>query len=235
MCDRDRCAPLREKCDRFLDELLCLRVDSRSRLVEDQDLRVRKNGTRYRKALAFTARKVFASRSDDRVVTVGHRTDEVVCSGQLRGTNDIITGCVLVRVGDVVRYRTHKDVGVLGNHRNASSQIPESQVTHVYPVDPHASLIGIVESRDEIDECRLAGAGASDDTEHLSRPNLERDVPQHRPERLVTECHMVELDPALRILKPLGVVGLFDIGHRVDDLQHTLRGVDAVGPDTEYI
>ena len=95
---------------------------------------------------------------------------------------------------------------VLQHDRDALAQ-PAAILRHVDAVDEHAALLGLVEPRNQAGQRGLAGAGQTDERDHLARPRDEADVVQNRSSFVVGEAHVLE-----------------------PDLAGDPRGVDRIGP-----
>ena len=85
---------------------------------------------------------------------------------------------------------------VLRHHADLAAQGIEAQGPHVAAVDEHASVLRIVEARDEVHQRRLARTGRSDDGDHLTRLHVERDAGQRVGAAGIFEMHALEPDRA---------------------------------------
>ena len=122
------------------------------RLVEQKNLRTGQQRARNLESATLAARKVFPTGPDDGVIAVGHRSDEIMRTRKLCGTDYVFPRSVFIRICDIVGNRPHEYVGILRNHRNGSSQILKSEIPHIMSVDPHCAFIGIVKPRDKVYE-----------------------------------------------------------------------------------
>ncbi len=143
--------------------------------------------------------------------------------------DDLLPGSVRPGVGDVLRHRAHEDVGLLGYHGHIPAQLLEAVALHVDPVHQHLPFLGVIEPGDQVHQRGLAGAGAPHDAEHLPRLHMEADILQDRLVGLIAEGHVPQLDLAPQLPGPQGIRHLLHLRHRVDDLEHALGGVHALG------
>ncbi len=85
--------------------------------------------------------------------------------------------------------------GFCGHVADRPPQQVGVEAPHVDTVDRHGSLGGVEQSRNEVDEGRLARPGAPDDGGRPTRPHRERDVGQHRVSGAgVGEADALEVD-----------------------------------------
>ena len=66
--------------------------------------------------------------------------------------------------------------GVLRDHADLGTQAVLRDVGDVLAVDQDAAAFEVVETQQQVDERRLAGARASDQTDLLARPNGQRQI-----------------------------------------------------------
>src|SRR5215470_2993052 len=78
VCDRKRRAIGRDLLEFGLDQLLGLRVERRSRLVEDQDARVLQDRTRDGDSLLLATGQLQAALTNRRLISVGQAGNEIV-------------------------------------------------------------------------------------------------------------------------------------------------------------
>ena len=111
--DHEGRAALHQLVQRLQNEVLGLRVHTRSRVVKDQDTRVEQQRPRDRDTLLLAARERYATLADPFVVAGGQTHDEVVDARRLRGSLDFFLGGVGASVGDVVANRADEQEHVL--------------------------------------------------------------------------------------------------------------------------
>ena len=158
----------------LLDGRLHLRVERARRLVEDQDRRVLQQHAGDGHALALAAGQLDAALAD--VGRVGLAAPQVLQPGdevvglRLPGGRDRrrLAG-VGPAVEDVVAHRAVQQRGVLRHHADLRPQAVLRDVGDVLAVDQDAARLQVVEAQQQVDERRLAGAGAADQA-RPSRP-----------------------------------------------------------------
>ena len=135
--------------------------------------------------------------------------------------------------GDVARDAATEEEHVLEDRRDPPAEIPLRQIPHVDAVDANRAPIDVVESREQLDDRRLAGAGRPDESHLVADVDREAHVPEdpvdlllgHRVRILIAEPDALELDePALRggaLGRGLHEVG--DAGFGVEHLKDPLR------------
>ena len=89
--------------------------------------------------------------------------------------------------------------GRCGHEADRAPQHVGVEVAHVDAADEHAALGAVEQPQDEVDERRLARAGAADDRGGLPGRGRERDVAEHRVLGAgVVEADVAELERAVR-------------------------------------
>ena len=156
-----------------LDEHLGARVDRARRLVEDENRRIGEECPGDRHELALTGAEVAALIIDDGVVAVGKRVDEAVDVADPRRLDDLLLGCAMGAVGDVVADGPAEQPGILEDHPDLGPQSPARHRGDVDAIEADRPVIELVEAHDEVDQRRLAGARRPDDRHGLSGPDVE--------------------------------------------------------------
>ncbi len=139
-----------------------------------------------------------------------------------RCRDDLFLGRVGPPERDVLAHGRGEEERVLRDDADGAAERVEPHVAHVRAVHRHASLRHVVEPWDKGGERRLPGAGVSDQRDRATRLELEVDLVQHRPLRVVAERHaLVAHEPAAgRQLHGVGRVD--DVLGLVDDLEDPL-------------
>ena len=207
-----------------LQRLLGARVDVACRLVQDQDTRVGEQHAREGDELALAGRQGRSALLHHRVVPVGQFHDELVRVHGLRRRLDFLVGGVELAVADVLAHVAGEDEGVLQHHAHLPAQRCERHVAHAVAVDRHRALGHVVEARQQVDDCRLAGARRADQRDRAPRFDVEvHEVEDVAAVLLVAEHHVVEVDaPAdLRQVRRVGLVA--DLRRDVERLEDALE------------
>src|SRR5215213_3122484 len=108
----------------------------------------------------------------------------------------LVSGSVDAPGCDVLACREVEPHEVLKDHPDVAPQIQEVILTEIMPIEENASLRGVVEPGQQLDDRRLAGAVLSDQSEHFSRMECQIEV-THRPvvRARVAKAHALERDP----------------------------------------
>jgi hypothetical protein len=135
-------APDEQQRERGLDELLGDAVEVGGRLVEEQDARFLEGHSRDRQALLLPAGEAVSALTDDRVVAVGKRGDEVVHVGRPGGGGHLLLRGVGKRVEEVLADRGVKQERVLEHDPDVPAQRLQGEVADVVPVEQNAPRPG---------------------------------------------------------------------------------------------
>src|SRR5882672_945377 len=109
MRDHEHCATFTNQPHVVLDHALGFIIERAGRLVEDQDARIREQGSRDRDALALAARKIRAVLFDDGLVPERQLEDKFVRAGELRRFNDDFDRRTGIGERDVLAHRAAED------------------------------------------------------------------------------------------------------------------------------
>ena len=99
-----------------------------------------------------------------------------MCARKYRRLYNIASRSFRIRIGDIIRHGSHKDISILRYHRHISAQIVKGQFPYINAVNENRSLIDIVQTGDKIDKRRLSGAGTADNSQHFTRLDMHTDV-----------------------------------------------------------
>ena len=152
---------------RILDEQLGLGVERRRGLVEHQNRGVLQQRPRNRQALPLAARQPLPALADHRVVSVRQRQDEFVGVRRPCRGRDLLDARIGRSVRDVAGNRVVEQHGVLRDNADLAAQRRELHAPDVDAVDEDLAGADVVEPRQQVDECGLAGAAAPDHGNHL--------------------------------------------------------------------
>ena len=95
--------------------------------------------------------------------------------------------------------------GVLRHHADLAAQRLLRDLRDVLAVDEDAPALEVVEAQEQVDERRLAGAGAADEADLLARPDGQREVLDDLRLPAVVEAGVLEADLAARRPRAPGV------------------------------
>mmetsp|Transcript_100911 Transcript_100911/g.308528 ORF Transcript_100911/g.308528 Transcript_100911/m.308528 type:complete len:462 (-) Transcript_100911:983-2368(-) len=188
----ERGPALHQVLERLLHHVLRDLVERRSRLVQQQDRRIRQDGTRDADALLFAASDVL-DRTHLRLQALGEL--RLVAQGvpDIRGAAGRLdvrpAGLVLAADADVVADSKGYQVGLLGHSRDLRPQPLRVEVADVPPVEPDAACADVVEPLQQAEERALPTSGLAHDANDLPRRHLERHALEHAaaPARVLEE------------------------------------------------
>ncbi len=175
-----------------LDGAFVGRVQRRGGFVEDQDRRVLQQRARDRHALLLAAGQLQAALADHGVVALGRGRDEVVDVRRLGRRLDLGARRAGAAIGDVVFDRVVEQHRVLRHDADGLAQAGLRDRADVLAVDRDAPAADVVEAVQQPRQRRLAGAGRPDHRHRLAGRDLEAQLVQDRPCRLVGKGHVLE-------------------------------------------
>ncbi len=179
--DDQRGAALHHMVQSPLDMPLGLGIQRRSRFVKNQYRGILEQCTRNRQALPLSTGQQHAVFPDQRLIALGHLLDELVGVGIARGTADVVQRRAgQIAVGDVVRHGIVEQGHLLRHQGDMPAQVAQRVGLDVRAVQQDMAGLMVVETRDQIGQCRLAAAGPTDQRHHLPGLHGEADVVQHR-------------------------------------------------------
>ena len=122
--------------------------------------------------------------------------DELVRMRELRRRDDLRLGRVGAAVADVVADRAMQQRRVLGHHGDVRAQRFLGDRGNILTIDQDAPALQIEEAQQQVDQGRLAGAGAADQADLFARRNMQRQALDDSGLATVAELHVVEHDLA---------------------------------------
>ena len=143
------------------------RVDSAQRVIEQHDLRIARERSRYRRALLLTAAEIDASFAEHCVVSVRKIDD---CRVELRdGRCRARRNLVVAAVRQVCHDRVAEQHRLLRHVADGRTQRLKRQRFDRHTVDENLPFLRIPESRHEVHQCALATACRTDDADGGAR------------------------------------------------------------------
>lgn len=176
--------------------------------------------------------------ANERVVTLGERSDEPVGVGEL-GSLDDASPLLLRRLSleartdqtvlDVAGDGRREQYRFLRNETDLVAEVANVPILDRDAVDLDLATDRVVEPLEETDDGRLAGSGAADERRHLAGREDAVEVVQDLDARAtrVDEVDVLELDQALDVFR---LETSFRLG--VDDGDTVDRGIDLGGSTT---
>ena len=105
MCDDKRRTADHKVIECCLHDLLALRIECRSRFVENQDTRIFENRTRDRDALPLSPRQIQPALTDSRVIALRELVNKSIRICRFRRRLDFLIGRIKAAVADVLPHR----------------------------------------------------------------------------------------------------------------------------------
>src|SRR5690242_16435 len=93
---------------------------------------------------------------------------------------------------DVVADRAMQQGRILRHHTDAAAQAFLADIPDVLAADKDTAALDIVKTEQQVDERRLAGAGAADYAEFLPGPDIEGQVFDKAAAAAIVECDVLE-------------------------------------------
>ena len=146
----------------------------RSRLVEHEDRSIREEGAGESDPLALTPGHLSTLLADERVPAVRQLGDPVLETGAEKRRLELGVGSLGPREDDVLADGGREEMRVLAGYGNCSPDVFLAELAQVASAERYASLLGIEEAKQEVDDRRLAGSTLPDQSD--SPPWLEAKV-----------------------------------------------------------
>src|SRR5919112_3925145 len=160
----------------FLNLRLALDVETRHRLVQDQDGGVPDDGPRDSDPLSLASREGVSPLSYDGLVPILEVHDEVVGVGRFGGLDNLLHRSVQLPVDDVLPYGGAEEDRVLEDDPDLLAQGLKLVVLYVPSIDPDGASSRFVEAEDQAGEGRLAGSRSADQRHPLAGKDVEGDA-----------------------------------------------------------
>ena len=157
---------------------------------------------------------------------VGEASNEFESLGPPRGFDHHLFGRVGAAVENVVPHGAVQQRGILRDHADIGAQRILRDFGDVLPVDQDAPALDVVEAQEQVDQRRLARAGAPHQADFLAGPDCQRQVLDHALLLPVVEADMVQNDLAVRNDKFLRAGLVLDEARQRDRCDAVLYGAD---------
>ena len=128
---------------------------------------------------------------------IDQRLDEVVRLGELGRGDDLLVGRIGPAIGDVLLDRAMQQRRVLRHDADIGAQRVLRDVGDVGAVDRDDAALAVVEAQQQVDDGRLAGARAADETDLLARTDVQVELVDDAAVLAVVERDIVEADVAI--------------------------------------
>src|SRR5690606_31635956 len=104
------------------------------------------------------------------------RVYETIDESGLGGFDDLVERGVGPPIGDVVPDRPLEQPGILEHHADLAAEVDPAHLRDVDAVEEYPAFVEIVETHQQVHECRLAGAGVPHDCHGLTGFHGQRQV-----------------------------------------------------------
>ena len=217
-------AVLHELHHRVLDLLFRAGVDAGGRFVQDQDLRVGKEGPADGEQLPLALGKTGSCARQHRVVTVRQRRHHLVAVREPRRLDHPLVRNRGIRVLQVCPDRVREQDRILQDDPDAVPELVAGNIVNVHPVHRDLPGIDVVEAHEEVYDGGLSGAGGTDQGDLLPGLHLQVEIIDDLLPGHIAEIHMAELDHSVarrHRLRPAPVLALL-----IQDREDPLRACD---------
>ena len=204
---------------RRLDLPLGPRIDTTRCFIENQDAWLGQRGTGNREQLALPLAQAAAPFPQHGGIAIGEPLDELMGTRHFGRFDHFCVGGFGTTKADVVHDRCAEKKGILQDDANLPAQAAHRYITDINAINRHLATRGIIETGQQVDQCRLACAGGADNRNRLARLGDQVDAAQHRFAALILSAHTGIDNPPSDRWQFLGVEFLQDIGHLVDQLK----------------
>ena len=202
-----------------LDLPLGARIDTTGRFIENQDAWLGQGGAGNREQLALPLAQAAAPFAQHSGIAIRQPLDELMGTCHFgRFDHFFVSGFGTTKT-NVVHDRCAEEKGVLQDDANLPAQAAHRYITDINAINRHLATRGIIETGQQVDQCRLARAGGADNRNRLPRLGDQVDAAQHRFTALIFGAHAGIDHPPSDRWQFLGVEFLQDIGHLVDQLK----------------
>src|SRR5262249_41229884 len=197
-------------------------VETRRRLVEQQDRRSADEGSRDRYSLTLAARKRCAAFGEDRVEAILELGDELEEAGGLSRLRDLVVGRLGTAVADVLGDGEPEQHRLLLHERDLVADGLKRELAQVALVDRYAPGGGIEQAWDEVEERGFPAARRPDEGDGRTRFDHSGDAVQDGLARVVAEPHVLEGDPPGETGSRHRVGSVRELGLRLEQLDDPL-------------
>ena len=165
----NECRPSgQEFLQRLMDQAFALRIDGTGRLVENQDLRISKNGPRQGNPLSLTAGQSGSLLANSSLKALRQLIEKLRDISSLRGLFDFRRKRVGPTIADILEDRVVKQQSFLSDDSNSSPEIVKRTFPQIDAVQQDATQVGIKITRQQIHESGFAAAVLTHDGKDLS-------------------------------------------------------------------
>ena len=212
-----------ELVERILHDLFALRIERGSRFVKDEDLRILQDRSCDGDALALTAGEDESAIADLGIDAARQAMDEFLCIRSPNGIPDLFIRRIQTAIENIFFDRGIEEECILRHKADVVTKRADCHISDVDAVDINGSACHIIETRKQVGNGRLAGAGWADDGDGLSGFGDEIQIRQYRIFFFIGKGHMARFDTALCDFDRLGTIFVLDFRLLIKNRKDAVR------------
>ena len=190
--DYEACPAVHQGIHSTLDQDFCSGIDRGCGFIQNQGRWISDCSSCDCNQLSLTLAEVGSVVSEDRVVAVWKPADETVGICKLGSPYALFVSGIELAVADVLHDRSRKEVCILENDAQATSEVRLLDLVDVYLVEADLAVLDIIEAVDEVHDSCLACAGASYECKLLAWLCIHLDVMENHLLGVIAEVHAIE-------------------------------------------
>ena len=149
MRDHKGSAVAHEIREPLLDQLFRFRIQARSRLVQNEDARIRQNGAGNGNPLPLSPGEFDSSLSHDRVIPVSEALGKLIDARDLACAHDLLFAGIGPRKSYILANGAVEQKRLLQNHAKLGAVRIEPHRAQVHIIDRYGSRFGRMKRRDQ--------------------------------------------------------------------------------------
>ncbi len=116
-----------------------------------------------------------------------------------------------------------KQVRILEHHADLPAKMPRVEPPEIDAIDSDRSPAHVIEARDQVHDRRLPTTRRANEPDQLAGRDVETHAPQHLPDAVVAERHVVERDAPVHRLEPHRLRHIADLRLGVEHFEYPVR------------
>ena len=229
-----RRAPFHQVIQRLLNLRLCLCIQCRSRIVQNQNTRIGHNGHCKSQTLLLTARQIRAALLNRCFVFFRQRHNKIV---QLRGLgrrHHLLGRGMGLTVANIIGNRPRKQNGFLRHHTDVMSQRRNFDILYIVIVQNNLPLCGFIKPHQQTHQRTLPRPRRPNHSHRSPRPHDKIEIPKHVIARIcIAKRHIANRHAPAHLVERLRIFPILNnhlfiqhLKHAADHHQHLLqRGI----------
>src|SRR6478672_10433046 len=197
MSDHNRCPVLKNHVQPLLDLGFGERINTGSRLIEDEHCRVLKQHTRQGNELALTHRDTFALLTNGRGQALRQCSKPIPTSDARGNINHLVICCIRLPIADVLSYRSGKQKRCLWHDSELAAVRIKIERTDVVTVDEQLAILKFIETRHQLAQARFPCSCVANKRESFTGLYCQIEVFQHLLIRRIAKIQISEFNAAL--------------------------------------